>query len=101
MDDRTKIIENERPLFQFFGPDVSQEDFVRLKSQLLKVKTLMFDEQWRTLPEIAKAVKGSEPSVSARLRQLRSQGYQVDRRRVKDGVFEYRVHSDKAVGSAV
>jgi len=96
MDDRTKIIETERPLFRFFGPDVTGADEARLTGQLAKVKALMSDRNWRTLAVISAITGASEASASARLRQLRSQGYQVDRRRVRGGLFEYRVTGQKS-----
>lgn len=69
-------------------------DGPRLISQLEAVRALMIDGQWRTLPFIAGYVQGSEAGVSARLRDLRKPQhgrYQVERRRVMGGLYEYRV----------
>lgn len=68
----------------------------RLIRQLWKVKRLMLDGRWRTLPEISEAVGAPPASVSARLRDLRKEkfgGYVVERRRryPDSGLFEYRV----------
>jgi len=69
-------------------------DGARLASQLERVRDLMLDGEWRTIPQIAAAVGGSDQSISARLRDLRKRrfgSYQVDRAHVKDGLFTYRV----------
>lgn len=71
------------------------KDRERLTRLLDRVRELMIDRQWRTLETIASKTGGSEASVSARLRDLRKPdhgGYQVDRRRVAGGLFEYRVN---------
>lgn len=62
----------------------------RLASQLTRVKALMSDGRARSLREIAEAVGGSEAGVSARLRDLRKQGYIVLRKREGNG-FLYMV----------
>ena len=51
----------------------------------------MGDQHWRTLHEIASWVGGSETGISARLRDLRKDGYTVNRRRVTgaNGLWEY------------
>lgn len=57
----------------------------------------MLDGVWRTLGEIQAQVGGSEASVSARLRDLRKDGfgsYLIDRRRRGEpsrGLHEYRL----------
>jgi hypothetical protein len=59
-----------------------------------RVYKLMTDGAWHTLPELAKAVQGSEAGVSARLRDLRKArfgGHVVDKRRVEGGLWEYRL----------
>ena len=74
-------------------------DGPRLTSQLEAVRALMIDGQWRSLAVIALSVYGSEASVSARLRDLRKPRfgrYQVERRRLFGGLFEYRVLAPKA-----
>ncbi len=81
---------------------VSELDHARLAELWKKVKSLMIDGRWRTLGEISSAIGAkSEPSVSARLRDLRKSkfgGFTVDRRRRGDpgsGLFEYRVTKGK------
>lgn len=69
-------------------------DGERLTSQLIRVKELMLDGQWRSLPQIAAVVGGSEAGVSARLRDLRKPrngAYTVNRRHVAEGLHEYQV----------
>lgn len=69
----------------------------RLTTQLERVRAFMLRGHWHTLAEIARAVQGSEASVSARLRDLRKArfgGFIVQRRRrgdPKSGLHEYRV----------
>lgn len=73
---------------------VPQRDNERLGEQFVKVKSLMLDGMWRTLEQIAEAVGAPAPSVSARLRDLRKErfgGYQVERRYIAKGLFEYRI----------
>ena len=79
---------------------LSFEDRQRLAKQTQAVWSVMGDGQWRTLSRIRDLlalehrVPASEASISARLRELRSLGHQVDRRQVKDaprGLNEYRV----------
>jgi hypothetical protein len=70
----------------------------RLTSLYMTVFNLMRDGQWRTYAEIRQVVgRGSEPSISARLRDFRKAengGYQVDSRyrgAPKDGLWEFRL----------
>jgi hypothetical protein len=80
---------------QFDGATFQPErDGERLTRQLDRVKELMLDGQWRSLPQIAALVGGSEAGVSARLRDLRKPrngAYTVNRRHVEDGLHEYQV----------
>lgn len=69
-------------------------DHGRLAAQLGRVRTLMEDGQWRTLPEIEAVTHDPQASVSARLRDLRKAkfgGLVVERRRRGPGLFEYRI----------
>lgn len=71
-----------------------QQDGARLGRQLESVFELMRDGKWRTLREIAASTKKPEASVSARLRDLRKEkfgSWNVESRRIGDGLFEYRV----------
>ncbi len=70
------------------------KDLVRLTGQLLRVFAIMSDGQWRTLRTIQDHVGGSEAGVSARLRDLRKDkfgGHNVERKRLVDGLFVYRL----------
>lgn len=77
---------------------VPTQDRPRLLTQLERVAALMADGRERTLAEIARAAGGSEPSVSARLRDLRKHGETVTRRRDggRAGVWWYRVGTAQA-----
>jgi len=80
-----------------------KHDGKRLGSQLERVRGLMADHRWRTLPELRRALgdRDSEAALSARLRDLRKQkfgGLEVERRRrpsagAARGLWEYRVQS--------
>ena len=78
-------------------------DFLRLKRQLDRVFYVMSDGNWRTLPAIAKVTRGSEASVSARLRDFRKPKFgehQVNRRARGDrkkGLFEYQLIVNREV----
>jgi hypothetical protein len=73
----------------------------RLARQLGSVQWLMADGAWRTLRRIATALDYPEASVSARLRDIRKQGYLVERRRFKpgSGLWEYRVVLEGQAGA--
>lgn len=69
-------------------------DGERLGKQLGAVKEVMRDHDWHTLAELSHKAGGSTASVSARLRDLRKArfgGYQVERRYVSEGLWEYRI----------
>lgn len=84
---------------RFGGETYSPEhDKLRLTTLMHRVHELMLDGNWRTLSTIAKECRGSEASVSARLRDLRKAKFQdrypcgdVERRRKDGGLYEYRV----------
>jgi hypothetical protein len=73
-------------------------DGERLKSQQRRVEELMQDGEWRTLHEIAVALRKQfgghfpEASISARLRDMRRAGYTVERERKgpNAGLWKYR-----------
>lgn len=80
--------------------ELTFEDRQRLAKQTEAVWSVMQDHVWRTFGEIQNLivlrlrVHASEASISARLRELRGKGHQVDRRHREGsprGVFEYRV----------
>lgn len=69
-------------------------DGIRLHKQHNRVFSLMRDGKWRTLAEIAVHTRDPEASVSARLRDLRKPrfgAHTIERRRVSDGLHEYRL----------
>ena len=75
------------------------QDGARLSSQLHATRELMLDHEWRNLAQIALALRKhglhvTEASISARLRDLRKArfgGFDVERRRLIGGLFEYRI----------
>lgn len=80
---------------RFNGADYKpQRDNPRLTSQLLRVWDCMCDGKWRTLAEIAKVTGDPEASISAQLRHLRKPRFgehEVERRYVRDGLYEYKL----------
>jgi len=62
------------PLARFDGRTYDHaRDHARLTSQLVRVREVMRDGQWRTLKRIADDAHAPEASVSARLRDLRKE----------------------------
>ena len=85
-----------QPVAHDFDGDTYEpaQDKHRLNCQLRRVFDLMRDGKWRTLDVIAYQVSGSEAAISARLRDFRKPrfgAHTVERRRVKCGLFEYRL----------
>lgn len=69
-------------------------DGARLTRQLMAVRSIVSTGRWVTLAELARAVGASEPSVSARLRDLRKPrfgSHTVERRYLGGGVWQYRM----------
>ena len=94
-DPVTVSIERHPESHDFDGATYEPEqDKHRLNCQLRRVFDLMRDGKWRTLDVIAYQVSGSEAAISARLRDFRKPrfgAHTVERRRVKCGLFEYRL----------
>jgi hypothetical protein len=90
-----------QPELDFSGSTyVAARDKVRLNRQASAVWNLMRDGQWRTLREIHEITKGSEASVSARLRDFRKPifgSHIVERLYIRDGLHAYRVIVNEAV----
>lgn len=90
--------EQEQPLFDFDGKTYEPDkDQARMNAQQRRVTSVMADGVWRTLAEIEKATGDPQPSISARLRDLRKMrmGFStVERRRRGEdrrGLHEYRL----------
>ena len=73
-------------------------DQARLSSMLRRVLFALLDGRWWTLPELRAECGGTEPGISARVRDLRKRhfgGFTVHHRRrhglEKQGVWEYRL----------
>ncbi len=83
-----------QPKTQFDGNTFDEpRDGDRLRIQLWKTRHVMSDGRWRTLAELAAEVGAPEPSVSARLRDLRKSKFgslTIDREYVRDGLWKYR-----------
>lgn len=78
MDEQLSLLNYAAPVpaIHFHGQTISIPfDLERLNAQMQRVHALMADEQWRTLREISNATDDPEASVSARLRDYRSNEY--------------------------
>jgi hypothetical protein len=70
------------------------KDSKRLTGHLWRVKTYMADARWHTLYELARYTGASEAGCSARLRDLRKErfgSHRIDRRRLDNGLWQYRL----------
>lgn len=87
----------QRPLFDedFDGATYDRAaDHERLGGQMVRVLKVMMSGRWTTLNDLAAITEAPHASVSAQLRNLRKRkfgGYRIDRRHVKDGLYEYRL----------
>jgi hypothetical protein len=71
-----------------------RRDGKRLNAQLTAVYSIIKDGQWRTLSQIAEQAGAPEPSVSARLRDLKKQkfgSYQIEKQYLGSGLWQYRM----------
>jgi hypothetical protein len=68
-----------------------ERDHKRLGAQYVRVFSYMSDGRWHTLLEIAQATRDPEASVSARLRDFRKKGLEVEREYVQSGLHRYRL----------
>lgn len=67
-------------------------DGPRLGAQLQRVYDFMkATEGWTTLRSIAAATGAPEASASARLRDLKRLGFEIERRYIVNGLHEYRM----------
>lgn len=81
-----------------FDPALDAE---RLAGQHAKVLGIMRDGNWRTLYQLEQLTGIPTQSISARLRDFRKRkfgAYTVERRRVSDGTWEYRVTASERSG---
>ena len=73
-----------------------ERDHARLTGQMKRVRDVVLDGVWRTLPEIEALTGDPTQSISARLRDLRKGkfgGFRVERRTRTSGLWEYRVRT--------
>lgn len=77
-----------------FGGHVHPDDVQRLETQLARVRACLADGQWWTLSALRGVCGGSDAGVSARVRDLRKErfgGFVIERRRLRNGVQQYRM----------
>lgn len=68
-----------------------QRDYARLNAQCRRVAEKMADGQPHTLRELSAKTGDPEASVSARLRDLRKAGFNIEREYVAAGQWKYRM----------
>ena len=89
------LLEWKKPEPRFDGETYDHDrDHSRLAFQLSVVFEALKDGAWRSPAEICDAAQCDWASASARVRDLRKSkfgGHTVERRYVKDGLFEYRL----------
>jgi hypothetical protein len=94
------LIPELAPALAFDGVTYNpQQDGRRLASQFTATRDVMLDYEWRTLAALVLALRKrglhvTEASISARIRDLRKAkfgGYNVERRRLLGGLWEYRI----------
>ena len=68
-----------------------ERDGQRLATLQARVGVVMAGGCWWTLRDLAYATRGSEASVSARLRDLRKLGHTIEKRYVRQGIWQYRM----------
>ena len=85
----------EQTELRFDGSDYNPErDNARLTGQLLRVWECMNDGEWRILSRISTITGDPEASISAQLRHLRKPrfgGFEVEKRYINNGLYEYRL----------
>lgn len=63
----------------------------RLQDQCQRVHDFVVGRGWVTLGEISKATGDPEASISARLRDLRNMGFEVEAEHLRRGLWRYRI----------
>ena len=85
----------------FDGPTYDPAlDEVRLTGQIEAVFAFMSDHQWRMVWEIAESIGHPHESIAAQLRNLRKEkhgAWEVERRGLGGGMFEYRLTGRHAI----
>ena len=95
----------EDALMHFDGRTVSEDPDAprRLTGQMLRVFEAMSDHGWWTIADLAARCGGSEPAISARIRDLRKirhGAWVVERECVGRGLFRYRLTGETLAESA-
>lgn len=78
-------------------------DMDRLNSLRERVLSFMLRREWVTLEQIVGACGGTTASASAKMRDLRKLkhgGWNVERRHVVAGLFEYKINAASTKGEA-
>lgn len=92
MQTELDLAQRHQRLYVFDGETYDRKlDCERLSRLLDRVREFTVGTGPHTLAEIHSACGGTEASCSARLRDLRKEGYEVVRVRVKGGLYTYEV----------
>lgn len=78
----------------YAGSTLDQADLPRIEFLVERVRKQLLRGEWLTLAYLSAVCKGSEASVSARIRDLRKEqwgGYFVEKKRLESGIWLYRI----------
>lgn len=85
----------------FDGPVYEHEnDSERLSYQHQRIKSVMMDKLWRSLPEISDITGDPPASISAQLRHMRKERFglhTVNKRHRTQGLWEYQLILNEAL----
>ena len=73
-------------------------DKERLGAQMQRVHDFVVGRGWLTLAQISSGAQAPQASVSARLRDLRKMGFEVERQFCGGGLHRYRVTAPSSRG---
>lgn len=85
---------------KFFGAGLTEIELPRLRTQAEQVYYILanqYFQQWITVEQLQRALEARfdktwpQPSLSARLRAMRNEGYDVPSKRAEGGVAQYRL----------
>lgn len=80
------------PPAEFHGETFNySRDYERLSAQAKRVAEVMISGEWKTLSEIRQETGDPEASISARLRDIRAAGIEVEKEYVTRGLWRYRI----------
>lgn len=80
-------------------PSLTPEDKRALHRQLTAIERMLQNGEWHTLSDLARASGATEAGASARVRDCRKLGWNVERCKVGPRRYVYRINGRLPVGS--